>query len=180
MNKESVPSLLLSPFKWRYLKSPWVYVPLVVGGAVGFLGGNNKSLSKAERVTMFGHRYTPAKSAVVLQGVQTYRYLMVGAGEELYFRGILQTELTELTNPKVGLIVSSLLFGLWHIPNNGAGSGLGASLGGAYFGYVYKRNGFDIGSPVALHFWGDFLGMLIEYIRNPQDGHFVYSISWRL
>ena len=27
MNNESTSSLLLSPFKWRYLKNPWVYIP---------------------------------------------------------------------------------------------------------------------------------------------------------
>jgi uncharacterized protein len=40
--------------------------------------------------------------------------LLAGAGEELLFRGVLQSLISSWTSPAIGLIIASLLFGLAH------------------------------------------------------------------
>jgi membrane protease YdiL (CAAX protease family) len=180
MNEESIPSLLLSPFKWRYLKNPWVYAcPIITGSVAYFITSHDSPLSKAKRVTMFGKQYSPQQAALLTTGIDSYQCTMVAAGEEMYWRGVIQTELTEWTNPNLALIVSSLLFGVWHAPNRGWAIATGASVSGLFLGYRYKSNGYDIGETIASHFWIDFLQNTIEFIRNPKNRHFVYNISWK-
>ena len=155
--------------------------PVVIGGvSTYFLTKQDLPLSKAEKITTFGKEYSPQKSAWIERGVQSYRYTIVASGEEMYFRGVVQTELTERIDQDLAWVVSSLLFGAWHIPNNGYANGISAFLGGLYFGYRYKSNGFDLGEPIALHFWLNWVARSVEFIRNPRDGHLVYSISWKL
>lgn len=50
-----------------------------------------------------------------------YKLFFVGFGEELIFRGYLQRRIIVISDSKwVGLIITSLLFGLWHFINNGS------------------------------------------------------------
>ena len=181
MNQESIPELLSSPFTWRNVKSPWVSVPVVLVGLTTYaFGGSHRSLSDADEIVILGDRRSPSQALETEAGLASYRYLLVAAGEEMYFRGIMQTELTERTGPRFALVLSAGLFGVWHIPNNGLGSAIPASLFGAYAGYIYQRNSYDIGEAIALHFWVNFVARTIEFIRDPTSGRYVYSVSWSL
>jgi membrane protease YdiL (CAAX protease family) len=92
-----------------------------------------------------------ASFGVVLFGV-------VALGEELVFRGYIQTNLQEGAGLPVALMVSSLLFGLFHSLNpNVSRLGLvnialaGVALG---YGYAVTRN---LWLPIAYHFCWNFV-----------------------
>jgi membrane protease YdiL (CAAX protease family) len=179
LSDQSVPGLMLSPFKPRYLTNPWVFGPLLLAGVSSYIDSrSDKSLSSAGEITMLNARFTPTGAAVGHGVIDAYRYMLVASGEEMFFRGAIQTELTERTEPAVAVGVSSLLFGAWHIPNNGIGGALAATLGGLYLGYRYEESGYDLGEVIATHFWLDFVTSVVEFIQNPRNGRFVYSITW--
>lgn len=178
---DGVVSLMVSPFKPKYLTNPWVFVPMILAGTVAYFDSkNDKPLSSAEEITMFNKTYSPSQAALTYGGIQTLRYMAVASGEEMFFRGTVQTELTEVTNPMFALGASSLLFGIWHIPNNGVGNGLAATLAGVYLGYRYEKNGYDLGEVIATHFWLDWIVSLVELARNPRNAQFVYGVKWKL
>lgn len=180
IDRRSIPSLMLSPFKPRYLKNPWVFVPIILSGIGGYLlSDSDRPISKASSITMFDKQYTPFQATLLTAGIGAYVYALTAMGEEMFCRGVIQTELTEHMSPGLAIPLSSLLFGLWHIPNKGLGGGLVATVAGLYLGYRYHKSGYDLGEVIASHFWWNWLHTVIEFIRNPKEGRFVYSISWK-
>lgn len=179
--KTSIPSLAISPFKWHYLKNPWVYAPMVIAGGVSFLfSPSEKPLSDAQEVVMFGNRYSPYRALFLFSATVAYKQVLTATGEEMYYRGIVQTELTERLNPNLALAISSLLFGAWHIPNQGLRISIGATVAGGYFGYRYKNNGYDLGEVIATHFWLNAVTGVVEFMKDPTSSGFVYKINWKL
>ncbi len=93
--------------------------------------------------------------------------VMVGTGEELVFRAYQLTALAQglgRMGPRLAIgtawLISSILFGLWHVPNTGATgtSVIIAVLGGFLLGAGYVltgRLGLSIGLHAALNFFGD-------------------------
>ena len=177
----SIPSLAMSPFKWHYLKNPWVYAPLAIAGGVSFLfSPSEKPLSDAQEIVMFGNRYSPYRALFLFSATVAYQQVLTATGEEMYYRGIVQTELTERLNPNVALAISSLLFGAWHIPNKGLKISIGATVAGGYFGYRYRSNGYDLGEVIATHFWINAVAGIVEFMKDPTSSGFVYKINWKL
>lgn len=180
MNTESVPGLFISPFKWRHLKKSWVFIPIAIAGAVAmFEPMDGRSISQAETITMLGHRYQPHEAALISSGIDVFRYSLVATAEEMLWRGIIQTELTESVNPTFACICSSLLFALWHVPSHGWRHGISTGLAGGYLGYRYMKNGYDLGETITIHFWLNWLPNFIRFLRQPVEGPFVFSIDWQ-
>jgi membrane protease YdiL (CAAX protease family) len=82
---------------------------------------------------------------------------LAGVGEELLFRGILQTKLADWTTPAVGLILASLLFGLAH------------ALSALYFAFAVAVGAFlgwlamyynDLVAPMIAHGLYDFVALV--------------------
>lgn len=181
MEDEGIISLFASPFKPRYLVNPWVFVPVILAGTGAYFSSeSDKSLSDAEQITMFNSTSSGSGTLLKYGGIQALRYMFVAAGEEMLFRGVIQTELTERTKPLFAIGGSSLLFGLWHVPSQGIGGGLKTTLIGLYLGYRYNNNGYDLGEVIATHFWIDWIGSIIELIRDPRNARFVYEIKWKM
>jgi membrane protease YdiL (CAAX protease family) len=84
-------------------------------------------------------------------------FVAVALGEELIFRGYVQTNLQEGTNRMLALTISSLLFGLFHSLNpNVTGLGLlNLALAGIVLGYGYMVTG-NLWLPIAYHFAWNF------------------------
>lgn len=83
--------------------------------------------------------------------------ILAGVGEELLFRGVLQTKLIDWTTPLVGLWLSSLLFGLAH-----ALSRLYFAFAvavGLYLGWLAFQYG-DLVGPMVAHALYDFVALL--------------------
>jgi len=66
--------------------------------------------------------------------------LLTCIAEEVFFRGVLQHKLVKLTNPILGLVITSSLFGLAHF-SGGIGYIFVAILAGFIYGLVYLKTG---------------------------------------
>jgi len=69
--------------------------------------------------------------------------LFVGPGEELLFRGVIQTRLVDIYDERVGIVVTSLIFAVAHVPAY-LGEGLELSLAILFslslvIGWLYER-----------------------------------------
>jgi hypothetical protein len=83
--------------------------------------------------------------------------VLAGVGEELLFRGVLQTKLGDWTSPAIGLVVASLLFGMAH-----ALSKLYfvlATLIGLCFGWMTLHYN-DLVAPMVAHSVYDFVALM--------------------
>src|SRR6185503_9457210 len=101
---------------------------------------------------MFGGA-SPAQLAAVA--------LAAGCGEELLFRGLVQSGIAQLFSdpigPAVALLVASILFGVCHWLN--ATYAILAMLAGAYFGVLLMLTG-NILAPITAHAAYDFLALV--------------------
>ena len=82
---------------------------------------------------------------------------LAGVGEELLFRGVLQTKLGEWTTPVIGLVLASLLFGVAH-----ALSKLYfvfALVVGLFLGWLTLHYN-DLVAPIVAHALYDFLALI--------------------
>ena len=85
-------------------------------------------------------------------------FMTVGVGEEIIFRGIIFRQIDERWNTWTALIVSALLFGFIHLPNNGATwwSSLAIAIeAGLMLGAAYKWSG-SLWLPIGIHWAWNF------------------------
>jgi membrane protease YdiL (CAAX protease family) len=93
-------------------------------------------------------------------------FLQNGFSEEFLFRGALMTRLIRLSNAPWGIVISSLIFGLWHFPANLPmfdGGVLAAvtfsiisqAMGGIVFAIAMQRGG-NLVAPSAIHILSHF------------------------
>lgn len=94
--------------------------------------------------------------------------LLAGVGEELLFRGVIQSKLVAWTSPLVGLVIASLVFGVAH-----ALSKLYfvlATAVGAYLGWLAWYYG-ELVAPIVAHALYDFLA-LVYLFRIDRHGRY--------
>ena len=120
---------------WRDLAR--TFGTLVVFAALGAAGLWSGVLSYAAR---FG----PFLSSLVV----IYIFCIVAPAEEIIFRGFIQGYLSKRAGIWPAIIITSVIFGLIHLPNGATGIALGlwnwklaimAGLAGIGFGWVYAR-----------------------------------------
>lgn len=171
--------LAAAPVVPNDLASPWALVPIALAGASGFFQERSpRPLGEVESITIFGKQSSRGSAVFKQLGYDAGTLLSTALGEELFFRGLVQTEATERWGHKTGLTVSTLAFGAFHLPNKGVGGAAIATVAGAYFGHRYRKNGYKLGELVAMHFWVDFLPTAIQFLRDPRSGSSVYDVRW--
>jgi uncharacterized protein len=108
------------------------------------------------------------KISVVVVSTVLWQFVFSGFGEEFTFRGYFQSRLNQAFGRPlklfgihfgVGLLLSSLLFGLWHVINTynpviGASSlawgwGLSTFFGGLFFGLIREKTGTLLAPSIA-------------------------------
>jgi len=143
--KESLSDLALAPFSLEYLARPTTFIPLAL-----------QAWSAARK-----DGYAVFRASDVSSG-QLHAHNVVtsgttAVGEEGFFRGFINNELSNRWGDGWGLAGSSALFGLAHNGQGDTANILQATVAGAYLGWVHQRDGFQIGEVVALHFWFDLI-----------------------
>ncbi|MBC7250885.1 MAG: CPBP family intramembrane metalloprotease [Anaerolineae bacterium] len=91
-------------------------------------------------------------------------FAIAGANEEIVFRGYVLPNLTEGMGRVAAVIVSSLVFGVFHVwnPNVSFIAIVNISLAGVVFAYAYLLSG-NLWLPMALHFsWNFFQGAVFS------------------
>ncbi|HAB98466.1 MAG TPA: hypothetical protein DCE71_01430 [Parachlamydiales bacterium] len=156
MPTDNLADLTFAPFKWTVLKKPQVW-----GGILGFL-----ALGSA-----LTHYAYPDEAKIHTQSASTsvpsIVALPVGLGEEAFFRGYLQSALSEALNPTAGTILSSIIFAAAHQANAQgfpsaerwryyAFSMPFIAAVGAYCGWMTHTT-HSLQQSVALHTWYDFI-----------------------
>ena len=102
-------------------------------------------------------------------------FLMVAVFEEIIFRGVLFRLIDDRWNTAVALIISALLFGAMHLPNEGATIWSSVAIAieaGLLLGAAYKYKG-TLWLPIAIHWaWnytqGNILGFAVSGGSVPE------------
>lgn len=123
------------------------YVVLQKGGIINYLGSGFKFDKRTEVYTF-----------VVILFV---RMLIVGIAEELLFRGVLARHMLELWGRKIAVILSTLIFTVFHCMVIQCWSQVtDIFFLGLIFGIIYVKTG-SIVCPIAFHFGIDFFTNLV-------------------
>jgi membrane protease YdiL (CAAX protease family) len=170
MPNDQFKDLAYAPVNIQVLKKPEVWAALA--GSVGLA-------MILERFALgIGKKAIKARS---LYGVLSpFKAFPIGISEECLFRGFLQPQLTEWFSPWGGIITSSLLFGLAHIPNAFQYADVNdrndyyrvavpfITLSGIYDGWLAMKN-CSLKETVALHVWYDFILFAIDAIQTKRS-----------
>lgn len=156
--EQGLSELALAPFRPEYLTRPTTFLPLLIPlyslshpSQDGWVTVSDDSIGRRE-----------------MAGMNMVQYGSVAVGEETFFRGVVNTDLSERWGPWWGLVASSILFGAAHSGAAGTAD-YGAATGyGAYLGWLQQRNDYQLGEVVALHFWWDFL-IGLNYLMRPDE-----------
>lgn len=110
-------------------------------------------------VTLVGQSYSFSwgKFSLTLLGFG----ILIPIAEELYFRGLIHGWFQSQLGPGLRLLLSSLIFGLWHLPATGTAAA------GAVFGLIvaiaYERSR-SIWLPIALHILNNSFIVVLAYL----------------
>jgi membrane protease YdiL (CAAX protease family) len=148
-------ALLAAPFRPTYLQRATTWLPLLVRAALIF----------DDRDGDWAIVTDDSIGPWEIGAANVVRYGAVAVGEEAFFRGVANQQLTRAWGTIPGVAASSLLFGLGHTGRAGTADVAGATAFGAYLGTLHVRNGFELGEGVAIHFWWNFL-TAVDYLRN--------------
>lgn len=166
MPTDTFSDVALAPFRWSVLKKVEVW-----GGLLGFLYLG----SAVSRFAFSPDMYIPCATSPTMHPLSAFS---IGVGEEVFFRGYLQSVFSEFFTPVGGIILSSLTFGAAHLGNAmqfepehrwryyAFGLPFITSVGG-YLGWLsYKNNSLKEG--IALHSWYDFTLFLAKSLVTPS------------
>ena len=159
--KESLSDLAVAPFSWEFLSRPTTFIPLGLQVLAVSRSRNGYGIYRGQDVS---------KADLHVYNITANEFTAVG--EEGFFRGFANNELSDRWGNGWGLAGSSLLFGISHTGQGNTANAVQASLAGAYVGWVQQRNGFQIGEGVALHYWVNVLAG-ISAIRNGGSAQLV-------
>lgn len=166
MPTDDLADLSLAPVRWSVLKKPEVW-----GGILGALG-------VACGVAYFAGEFKDAHVSLSVGEELGLPFIAfpIAISEESFFRGFLQSSLSETLSPWAGITLSSLLFGAAHIPNalvlssRDQRSYYAFSLPlitamGAYFGWLTYKNR-SLKESVAVHAWYDFTLLALTVVAS--------------
>jgi CAAX protease family protein len=152
------------PFIWAVARGIAATVPMLA--VFWWLVNSQRPMLKQlrEQVEWLIREMFPSASVMQFAMVA----LLAGVGEELLFRGVLQTKLADWTTPIVGLAIASLLFGLAHALSKLYF--MFAVAVGAFLGWLAFRY-HDLVAPMVAHGVYDFVA-LVYLSRSRQRPRF--------
>jgi membrane protease YdiL (CAAX protease family) len=188
---ERLAALAAAPFDPRVLRRPAVWA-----GTLGLLAGG-AALSFAVEVplssyepgldpNLFGRSVSPGTGAALYGASSALLFEHVAIGEEVIFRGIIQSGFSRRWGDAAGFWLGTATFGALHAANLPlvppedrlvyAAAGLPwITLAGAWLGATYRWADFELAGPVAIHFWYDVGISTLGYLADPA--HNIFSIQ---
>lgn len=149
--------LRVNDLPWAYLRVSWPTVRqllVAVGTVVVLFALLVGALELLERLGVTAAEHSVAETAEenprVLLPLIPISILVTGPAEELLYRGVIQTRLTEVFDAATAVLAASVIFALVHVPAYAVGAGLGAELAatlaillvlGACLGAAYEYTG---------------------------------------
>lgn len=154
-------SLLLSPFRFDHFYKKWQFwVPISIVLA-GYLTFDDSSIVK--------YRLQRGLTERQIYNESFPKYYMVGVGEEMFFRGVVQHyffeslrdywEVSPWASRHLSIVGASAVFAAAHSGAGFTASPATAFLFGIYEGYVYHPSieEFDLITAIAIHAWWDLI-----------------------
>jgi membrane protease YdiL (CAAX protease family) len=191
--EDTLGELAAAPFNPRVLAQPDVWAGVIgltaAGVGLSLLAGEHLRTGHfGESPNVFGRELRPPLGYPLAGAVGVGLFEQVAIAEETTFRGYIQSELTRNTNPTVGWLVGSLIFGATHalnalvLPGDQQARYLaiavpGITVVGSYLGLSYRWHGYSLAPPVALHFWYDFLLSAVFFAADPQHSPLSASVA---
>ena len=174
--QESLFELATAPLNYRVLRQPDVGLGILGLTTLAIVYG---ALIGGDDVVPTTRSPTPS-DYVLAGGVGSALFTHVAVGEEVLFRGFLQSGLARNRGPWIGWAWSSAVFGAAHIPNALAlpesqqrdylvYSVPFITVVGSYLGLSYHWNDYALSAPVAVHFWYDLLVSLAGLAAQPDS-----------
>lgn len=191
--QDSLGELAIAPFNGEVMKHPTVWGGILILTALGVGASllvdetwNTDNLG--EDANLFGHTFDPVVGYPLAAGTGAALFTHVAMAEEMVFRGWAQSAMARSWGEWQGWAGASLVFGLAHAPNalllpEGErreyllyGVPFITAIG-SYLGWVYKRHGYSLAAPVAIHFWYDFLLTATFFAIDPTSSPLSAKIS---
>jgi len=167
----STYSYMLAPLQFDQFYKKWHFwvLPLLAASY-------GSTLSDEQKIDYFlGRGLTESQ----LRRESFPQHYMVGVGEEMFFRGALQSyffetwkeTVTPSTARHLAVFSGAAVFGLAHDGNGFSANPFGAFLFGVYQGYTYHPalDEFDLTTAIAIHSWYNII--LTYAILNSADFH---------
>ena len=153
------------PIKWLILAVVLAPVVLAVAGIVVTI--QTALIGEIPHVDEYVRLLAPTTVSALVVWI-LIDLVFIGPAEELFARGIVQKGLqNSLQSEKLSILLSGLLFGLWHIdPYRIAG----VSAGGIIFAYVYHKSDNNLFVVSLLHGVYDAFAMTIAFIGLQMGG----------
>lgn len=182
--QDTLGELAWAPFNWRVMKKPAVWgglaLTLAAGVGVSLLIDDDLDADPGGDVNLFGRPTSPVLGYAAGGAALAGTFAHVAVGEEILFRGVVQSRLARSYGETTGWVAGSLLFGAAHAPNalvlDGADRTRYLAVGlpfitviGSYLGKLYQWDDYSLTGPVALHFWYDFLLSATFFALDPED-----------
>lgn len=193
---DSTLDLVAAPFNIQVMKRPEVWAGLLGFLAIGvgaslLLAGDNVDRDEiGGGPNLFGRQFSQLAGYGLGAGLGTTRFSHVAISEEALFRGVAQSGWSRKWGETQGWLAASALFGAAHAPNALALDGKDRlkyllvglpviTAGGAYIGWVYRRDGYSLAPPVAIHFWYDLLLSTTFMVLDPKNNAFSAKIGFQ-
>jgi membrane protease YdiL (CAAX protease family) len=196
--RESLTDLLVAPFDPDTFFKPEVALGLIGMLGLGLLASylvegdlasDQGNLFSRDEIRFMGSDVSPGLGAPLGELYYLGLFVPVGIGEEAFFRGVIQSGMSEWMGKWGGWASASFLFGAAHGTNalfledrdaqiRYLAIGLPfLTMFGGYLGWTYMHNNFSLKAPVALHFWYDFLLSTISFALDPDSQPFAVRVS---
>lgn len=194
--REHLGHLAAAPFDIGVLKRPSVWAGILgtTGAALGAAWLLDPKVDGADPQSppeYFGGPLEPAATYATAGASGAAVFTHVAIGEEMLYRGLIQSGLTRATGRTGGWLLGSAAFAAAHAPNaiflppEQRLQYLTLSLPvtaavGTYFGATYRWNDYSLAPPVAVHFWYDFLVSAAQFalVDRPTPIGTTFSIRF--
>ncbi len=174
-DSNSFDKIAVAPFTSKYLFDWKVGLSIVISAVM---------IHNIENISPIFYRplvASPGTFDTASLGSSYLANTMVAVGEETFFRGMINYEMIRALGPTAGIIGSSTLFAANHTWQ-GYKNISPQFIAGIAFGTLHYVSGFDLGYPIAAHFWANVIGTLyaIKQVetselvgKNQQEIHFM-------
>ena len=179
----STKELILAPFRWKQVSSPWVIGPALVGVGlslgIAFSRSDRRTFREIGQVHYIGQSFNRDQSIAPMTAYWATTSLGAGLSEEALFRGVIQAEAEDHWGPTKGLLFGSGVFGLVHLFNRwDPGDVAFATAAGIYLGWRYQKTNYRLSQSIAAHFWYDLAAGLTSYFVDPKHNPLGANISY--
>ncbi|MCP4449483.1 MAG: CPBP family intramembrane metalloprotease [Myxococcales bacterium] len=182
---DTLGDLVAAPFNWEVMKQPKVWGGILGAVAIGIgvtlaLDGVPDGASPGDDANLFGKNVSPALGYPGAMAAFGGLFSHVAPAEELFFRGVVQSQLARHHGEGIGWVGGSLIFGAVHAPNAlilpkedrrdyVTYAVPVITVVGSYLGYLYKSSEYSLAAPTAMHFWYNTLLSATAFALDPQD-----------